>query len=45
MTAMLLGNRRPADLERWGRLRGDAERIELLERRVPAHRPYLADFF
>lgn len=45
LTAMLLGNRRPADLERWGRLRGDAERIELLERRVPAHRPYLADFF
>jgi len=45
LTAMLVGGRRPAWLHRIGRLTGPDEQVGELERRVPAQRPYLADFF
>lgn len=45
LTALLLGNRRPEQMARWGRLQGDGEAVSVLERRVPSLTPYLADFF
>lgn len=45
LTAMLVGDRRPAWLHRVGRLQGSAEQALELERRVPVQRPFLADFF
>ncbi|MFD0674738.1 enhanced intracellular survival protein Eis [Cohnella sp. GCM10027633] len=45
LTALLLGNRRPAFLAQVGRVGADAEAIALLERRIPARTTHLADFF
>jgi predicted acetyltransferase len=45
LTLMLAGEMRPRILHRVGRLRGSAESVELLERRVPLLQPFLSDFF
>lgn len=45
LTAMLLGNRRPAFLREVGRIRGDDRAIALLEQRIPARTTHLMDFF
>lgn len=45
LTAMLVGNRRPAWLHQVGRLQGPIELALKLERRVPMQRPFLVDFF
>ncbi|GAB2675783.1 enhanced intracellular survival protein Eis [Paenibacillus thermoaerophilus] len=45
LAAMLMGYRRPAALARQGRISGDPEAIELLERRLPVRPTGFVDFF
>ncbi|XID92193.1 enhanced intracellular survival protein Eis [Paenibacillaceae bacterium WGS1546] len=45
LSAMLLGDRKPAWLAAVGRLSGPEESVRLLERRIPTRTPYLMDFF
>ncbi|MFC5471495.1 enhanced intracellular survival protein Eis [Cohnella suwonensis] len=45
LTAMLLGNRRPAFLREYGRIVGSDTAVALLEKRVPPRTTHLMDFF
>lgn len=45
LSAMLLGNRKPAWLQEVGRITGAAESITRLERRIPSRTTHLMDFF
>lgn len=45
LTAMLLGYRRPSELQRVGLLETSEETASLLEALIPARTPYLADYF
>lgn len=45
LTALLVGGRRAGFLHQTGRLGGPAAAVAVLDSRVPAQRPYLADFF
>lgn len=45
LTAMLAGDRRPSLLYDAGRVRGEQESINILERRIPRRTTHLMDFF
>jgi predicted acetyltransferase len=45
LTAMLLGNRKPADLREVGMIQGSEESIARLTRRIPSRTTHLMDFF